>query len=375
MNAGLPPAQLPASEEVQVGPLAEAFKSYTSSYKFLLLRTILQEFKRAPNQQEFAIDGGTLCRAMLAHSWFPSRHYRLDLGQEDRTADIFKLLDREGFLNDGATRLTALKMRGILDLHAARLERMPRVRRLAQYPLFVLIRRWFPELNGIKEARNQVAEHSVRLFDERRPLYRLELPAERIVLHPQWCDYLHQNLTIVEGWLDSKWLRFLESRNPNVPTLSSKLWDRPGPRPAMFRQREFWNAFFGSEQLDCIYSGESVDTPYALDHFLPWSWVGHNQLWNLIPVAKSLNSDKGDRLPPAKLIGKLADAHHQALTIAREIKPVGWKKTLDEYRLGLRANDEVLQDKEKLRNAYAGTIGPMLKLAQRQGFSDWKRKA
>lgn len=374
MNAGLPPANLPPGTDIDVEPLIEAFKSFTSSYKFLLLRTILQEIKKHPGARELAIDSKALSRAMLAQAWFPSRHFKLALGQEDKTAEMFSKLEQVGLLDD-ATRVTADKMRSILDQHADRLDRLPRIHQLAKFPLFVMIRRWFPELGHIKEPRQQVADLSTKYFDERRPLYKLELPADRIVIHPSWLAYLNKHMTIVEGWLDSQWLRFLESRNPNVPSLSAKLWDRPRQRKDLNLQHRYWDIYLKHRPLACIYSGAPVAAPYALDHFLPWSWVGHNQAWNLIPTAKGLNSDKNDRLPPAKLIGKLADAHYQALAIVREIKPRELKKILDDYRLGLRATDAELQDPRRLRVAYAGTVEPMLKLAQRQGFSDWKRKA
>jgi hypothetical protein len=36
---------------------------------------------------------------------------------------------------------------------------------------------------------------------------------------------------------------------------------------------------------------------YSLDHFLPWCFVAHDNLWNIVPTPRRVNSAKGDRVP------------------------------------------------------------------------------
>lgn len=36
---------------------------------------------------------------------------------------------------------------------------------------------------------------------------------------------------------------------------------------------------------------------YEIDHFVPWSFVTNDEMWNLIPVNPSLNASKRDKLP------------------------------------------------------------------------------
>ena len=35
----------------------------------------------------------------------------------------------------------------------------------------------------------------------------------------------------------------------------------------------------------------------SLDHFVPWSYVAHDELWNLVPTTKAVNSSKSNDLP------------------------------------------------------------------------------
>ncbi len=36
---------------------------------------------------------------------------------------------------------------------------------------------------------------------------------------------------------------------------------------------------------------------YEIDHFVPWSFITNDEMWNLMPVNSSLNSSKRDKLP------------------------------------------------------------------------------
>uniref|UniRef100_UPI0040483A9D HNH endonuclease domain-containing protein n=1 Tax=Mariniflexile sp. TaxID=1979402 RepID=UPI0040483A9D len=50
--------------------------------------------------------------------------------------------------------------------------------------------------------------------------------------------------------------------------------------------------------VDCIYTGEKlIKGNYAVEHFIPYSFVSHDLIWNLIPADKSFNSSKSNRLP------------------------------------------------------------------------------
>ena len=50
--------------------------------------------------------------------------------------------------------------------------------------------------------------------------------------------------------------------------------------------------------MKCIYTGETLTVGnYAVEHFIPYSFVSHDLIWNLIPAEKSFNSSKSNKLP------------------------------------------------------------------------------
>jgi hypothetical protein len=52
----------------------------------------------------------------------------------------------------------------------------------------------------------------------------------------------------------------------------------------------------------CTWSGRKLTAEFAVDHVIPFSLWGSNDLWNLLPVDARINAHKSDRLPAAGLL-------------------------------------------------------------------------
>ena len=62
--------------------------------------------------------------------------------------------------------------------------------------------------------------------------------------------------------------------------------------------KKFWKIVVDKNNLKCPYTGKPIIEDYSIDHFIPWSFVTHDLLWNLVPVLnRSVNSSKSDNLP------------------------------------------------------------------------------
>jgi CRISPR/Cas system Type II protein with McrA/HNH and RuvC-like nuclease domain len=127
--------------------------------------------------------------------------------------------------------------------------------------------------------------------------------------------------------------------------------------------------------VKCIYSGRTLEPGFSLDHFIPWSLVAHDQLWNLIPVDPIANSRKCDKLPSAKYLQQLTKAHAQALNLWKKTHAEPeWQKIVTEYTQDLRfQSEDDLLDEPKLSANLSENLGLLLELGKRQGFeSDWE---
>jgi hypothetical protein len=209
-------------------------------------------------------------------------------------------------------------------------------------------------------------------------LYRfVDAPRPGIEIHPGWFEYLRQHLTILTGFCLWHLINYLQKNNPNVPNITGKLFE---PLERDLRQaRTFWNIVLAqAEEMTCIYSGQPLQKgDFSLDHFLPWRFVAHDLLWNLLPTPKAVNASKSDNLPDAILyFDPFADMQYQAVqVIARTPKSA---RLLEDHVLLFKV--ETITDLQtmtfpRFRDMLHEAIAPQLQIAANMGFSTGWRYA
>ena len=64
------------------------------------------------------------------------------------------------------------------------------------------------------------------------------------------------------------------------------------------RVRRLWEGIIDVCEVRDVFTGRPVAAKkYDIDHFIPWSFVMNDELWNLMPMDSSLNSSKSNKLP------------------------------------------------------------------------------
>jgi hypothetical protein len=123
----------------------------------------------------------------------------------------------------------------------------------------------------------------------------------------------------------------------------------------------------------CIFTGEPLEAAHiSLDHFVQRSYIAHDRIWNLVPIAPRTNSRKGARLPYPAAIDELAAFHSMAIDIASNHSIPGWARFRDEYAPDLRLDLPDILRPARLAEAYHSTIGSMLAIAKSMGFpNNW----
>ncbi|TVP66588.1 MAG: hypothetical protein EA342_11540, partial [Leptolyngbya sp. LCM1.Bin17] len=150
----------------------------------------------------------------------------------------------------------------------------------------------------------------------------------------------------------------------------------PVKRDSLSKQTEYWKLVMKSQDLRCIYSGKVIDpNRFSLDHYLPWSFLAHDQLWNLAPTLPEVNSAKSNNLPSKEYLGKFVELQYLGLIKTYDILEKGkWKKQVEAYTSELKlVNEDDLFSLGELKKSYERTINPLLSLASNQGFMpDWQ---
>ena len=177
-----------------------------------------------------------------------------------------------------------------------------------------------------------------------------------VVLNQVWDAYLHTHYNILMDFAYWNLTLFLQTRNPNVPAIPNKLI-RPEVRNSLTKQRNYWDMVMAiGGPIHCIYTDKLLyPKDYDLDHFIPWSFVCHDLLWNLIPSNGSINSSKSDKLPDLdSYLPKFAALQHHSLQVLvnAEKEP----KVMEDFlSLGYSAKDLAAMSEEKFREIYERT--------------------
>lgn len=358
------------SETVDVASLGRLFDNTTNSYKLLFFQGILRLIERSDNfDTRLILQFSDVAEEMLAIGWYPYKFFNLSFGVQDKTGEVLAALDfsvSEAAITNPSTRsslLSAIRA----QRHAIGMDR------LLEYVPYRLLQPFFVrELAGKPDyKKNELTiELSNALFDERKPLYRINEQAPRsLEFHPDWISYIRTAFPIVRGWVAYHWINYLQQRNANIPAISNKIAP-PLVRSSLTKQSSYWREIMRAAPVKCIYSGEILSPEdFSLDHFLPWSFVCHDQLWNLVPVVPEANSSKGNALPDRKYVDCFINLQTQGLQVAAALLgPRSWRKYTEDFVSDLRIPFSDLLVAESVSQGYMATLPSMLSLAKQVGF-------
>ena len=132
--------------------------------------------------------------------------------------------------------------------------------------------------------------------DTKKLFYSFSKKGEWIRINPQMFEFICKHKTIIEKANYYEWARFLEKVNSGNEAIclltkieeSSKRTDLSIYRHILFD--EF-------ENNTCFYCGKKViPRTIDMDHFIPWSFIKADNLWNLVVSCSNCNRRKSDRL-------------------------------------------------------------------------------
>ena len=323
---------LPDSPGLNIQALEQTLhpRYLTTSYKLYWFSALLNEV--AINPACNSVPFTRMVARMVAIAWYPIVQFRLFFGVYDQLQELVDYLRRHDEFSqvrsqDENVRMIEKRLPVDAELR----------QRIEWFFRFVPFRFLTPFYAGqlVRLPDHQRNRRIAELADDDHGVYRIR--QSEIVMNPLWLEYLYRNNAILKGWSQHKLTLYLQQRNPNVPGVAMKI-NAPNPSDrGLSKATQFWQRIMESKSLTDIYTGTPI-TPdnfarygsFSVDHFIPWSFVLHNQLWNLVPSFQRINSSKSDRLPDlSRYFEPFCRMQHEAYTTAIEW-PDGAKK-LEDY--------------------------------------------
>lgn len=354
---------LPKAKTLQIEPLTRIFKNTSATYKFYWFIGILDLYVK---REMTRIKIWDIMVEMTVNAWYPVSYFRLSFGKSDSLRDAIITLQEA---NDIPMNINPNELRKWLNGHRNDSSVRKTLDFLPKNVPYWFLRPWI-DVADTKE----IVRRSQSL--EKDCLYKLTKEDDSIwvELNPKWLSYLKEHYVILKDYTYWNLSSFLQVRNPNVPNISSKLV-KAESRQSLTKQRNYWDFVLGhTNGQKCIYTGKPIVVDnYDLDHFIPWSFVSHNLLWNLIPADCSVNSSKSDRLPSLdRYLLKLATTQQKAVRICIKEHYQGQEILEDYVTLGCTPQELAQMSKTTLYNCFARTFNPMSQIAQNMGFEIWK---
>jgi hypothetical protein len=347
--------EIPEHQTLRTDRLAGAFHHRTTTYKYFWLLAILDVL----DEGRTSIPLRSLYVRMISHAWYPVNYFRLSFGVADKLHDVVhQLAELENL--PAQTKPADLEL---AILHTEERRSISAIKSLGRYVPFRFLVPWV-NVSGDNDSlvmrRSQDPSYGApyALFED-----RIEVPVD-------WAAYFTKNSAILRDFTLWNLAQFIQARNPNVPQVVDKLV-RPPSRNALTAQRELWNAVMDyTADVSCIYTGiQLVGADYHMEHFIPYAFVAHDQIWNLVPASPAYNLAKSDRLPSLERhLRPFINAHWQLATVVREQDLRS--KLLEDYLTVVPEPLHRVTDRYLFGDKLRDTIVPLHGIAVNNGFGE-----
>ena len=199
-----------------------------------------------------------------------------------------------------------------------------------------------------------------------------------ITFNDGWIQMIQDNAVTILGWIQLEKVKWLQNNNPEVPGLVYKMSPMDEKMRKLNNVRKLWEAVLDITPIMDVFKNEAIDkNAYDIDHFIPWSFVMNDELWNLMPMDSSWNSKKSNKLPKWDLFfGRFADNQYVLYELLYE-KPGIHKLYEACYRDNLHsiwANQELYRkgnSREEFHVILEKNMRPVYDSAKRQGYEIW----
>lgn len=340
---------LPQDKNVAVSKLNAVFNNTSATYKFYWFLSILESIEDGKDN----ISKKELFARMIANAWYTVNYFHVSFGKQDKIQDaILYIKDQENIdVNE--------KKKILIDrlINSSTKETQNQLNHFDRNVPYKFLSPWLG-------AHSEKQMYSLSQENYNFPPYALY--KDSILIQPDWLDYFKRNIGMLKDFCYWNLTLFLQTRNPNVPDIPNKL-KRPETRGSLSKhKKDFWDIVIKELGfVNCIYTDKKlIEGTYAIEHFIPFQFVAHDLMWNLIPADPTFNCSKGDRLPQMDLyFNDFFLLQKEAVHIVGKTNPKN--RFLEEYLT-------VFPDLNMSIEKYKECIQPMLTIAGNNGFQYMK---
>lgn len=353
-------------------------------YKFYWLEAIVQLISEGREQASY----DEIINEMIANAWYSVLEFHIHLSgiwgdgiEKDNLEKTVKKLHKLSGMAVSASKIEIKNQIPIFDkeLHASKMDLTKNVpyKALSGFANRVGEK---VDLNSSAGRMmiyyNKLSRESITLpytFGEEQGLDR------QVVFHKDWIKMIQDNTVAILGWIQYEKIKWLQNNNPEIPGIVYKLAPLDEKMRKLSHVRKLWKGILELTPVIDVFKDENINRDdYDVDHFIPWSFVMNDELWNLMPMDSSMNSSKSNKLPEWNKFF-LRFAGNQYMMYEMVHAKTGIRKLYEAcYRDNLHsiwANTELYRKGNTQKEFYCileKNMCPVYESARRQGYEVWK---
>lgn len=351
-------------------------------YKFYWFDALLKLFSLGKTEIVF----DDLINQMIADAWYSVVEYHLHLGPKNASGKIMNSLERAVIKLSQLTNIPNDADRDTIILAVKENDRELHGEKdqLTKNVPYRMLSPFMHEIKGndmIWDQKKRLIAYIEQLNKKECIPYQITDGAglkKRVVINEEWQDFFMDNFVTISGWIEVKKVRYLQGRNPGVPGIIYKLVPENNKQRKLRYVRNLWNTIIETKPVYDIYSEKLLGlNDFDIDHFVPWSFVANDELWNLLPMDSSLNSSKSNNLPQWKYFELFAKNQYMMYESAKSSE-----KIMDKFKKCQRDNlvmpwsmEELYiaeNDREAFIKVLEEKLHPVYDLARIQGYEIWR---
>ena len=288
--------------ELDIQGFSQMLKDPSFCYKFYWLEAIVNLISEGITETTF----DAIIDEMIANAWYSVREFYIHLSG----------LQADGMVRDGLERailqLTELstlpanasniEIKNAIGEYNSELKRFKeQLTNMVPYRAlagFFARSKEKAEWNSIRRMTTYIKEINDNITPLPYVLGESSKLKKEVRFHQDWIKMIQDNTVNILGWIQYEKVKWLQNNNSEVPGLIYKLAPMNEKMRKLSNVRKLWEDVLEVQKIRDVFTGnEIVPRKYDVDHFIPWSFVMNDELWNLMPMDSSLNSSKSNHLP------------------------------------------------------------------------------
>ena len=372
------------TNQLNTDNFARMLKDPSQCYKFYWLEAILTLMETTEGDLSF----DAIINEMICAAWYSVVNYHLHLGptirgkSENFLEHAIRILETDPVLPKPCTKQDLLQaiQRNNKELRNDK-------NGLAINVPYRLLSSFLNEIAGTSRLwyqRRQMIGYLLQA-NEKSPLPYIIVDGsgleKKVRINPHWRQLIFDNYPVIRSWIQLKKVRFLQDRNPGVPGIIYKLEENEAGARKLNNARQLWKtvATVSDRPIRDIYTGRLLaNHQFDLDHFIPWSYITNDELWNLTPMDGRLNSSKSNKLPEWDLyFASLAENQYflYEMIFSREQVRGQFERCRRDNLNAIWATETLYVEgnsEGQFKNILEHNLKPLYESAKLQGYELWR---